>query len=217
MGACVLLCSDATGHLLVTSRHVVDGVNWRNQEPHRDKIILFSEWGDFATAQVAGRHASLDLALLWLPRLYGKASFDMPIREFSKIQEGEAVFLFGHPEGLLFSMSSGLVSRKDAAGLVQVSAPVSPGNSGGPIFDARGRLLGIVSWKVDKQTNPNAENLNFGVRADALLHAEGWKLNEAATTKLKQMREHSRKAGDGAPALLQGDGDASPDSGKKNQ
>lgn len=205
IGACVLLSSDTKGHLLVTSRHVVDGVDWQTQEPRRSEVLLASETNEFATAQVVGRHISLDLALLWMPRHNGSASFNQRVREFSTVQEGEAVFLIGHPEGLLFSMSSGIVSQKRPGGLLQVSAPVSPGNSGGPIFDANGRLLAIVSWKVNKEISPNAENLNFGVRADALLEAKGWKLNEAASAKLREFSEQSKNA------------DSPPDSAKRNQ
>ena len=51
---------------------------------------------------------------------------------------------------------------------IQMSAPVSPGNSGGPVFDDRGNLVAIVTSMVDKHGDPNAENLNFAVRADAL-------------------------------------------------
>lgn len=213
IGACVLLSSDAKGHLLVTSRHVVDGVNWLTQEPRRSAVLLVSETNEIATAQVVGRHTTLDLALLWLPRHNGSAAFSQPVREFSKIQEGEAVFLIGHPEGLLFSMSSGIVSQKRPGGLLQISAPVSPGNSGGPIFDANGRLLAIVSWKVNKEINPNAENLNFGVRADAVLETQGWKLNEAASAKLREFNEQSKKA----DARSKAKADSPPDSGKRNQ
>jgi S1-C subfamily serine protease len=213
IGACVLLSSDTKGHFLVTSRHVVDGVNWLTQEPRRSAVLLASEMNEFATAQVVGRHTSLDLALLWLPRHNGSSSFSQPVRAFSKIQEGEAVFLIGHPEGLLFSMSSGIVSQKRPGGLLQISAPVSPGNSGGPIFDVNGRLLAIVSYKVNKETNPNAENLNFGVRADALLETEGWKLNEAASAKLREFSEQSKRP----DARLKAKADSPPESGKRNQ
>jgi hypothetical protein len=213
IGACVLLSSDAKGHFLVTSRHVVDGVDWQTREPQRSTVLLASETKEFATAEVVGRHTSLDLALLWLPRHNGSASFNQPVREFSTVQEGEAVFLFGHPEGLLFSMSSGIVSQKRPGGLLQISAPVSPGNSGGPIFDANGRLLAIVSWKVNREISPNAENLNFGVRADALLEANGWKLNEAASAKIKELRERGKKPA----ARSEGKADTPPDSAARNR
>ena len=58
--------------------------------------------------------------------------------------------------------------------MIQMSAPVSPGNSGGPVFDDRGDLMGVVTSMVDKHGDPNAENLNFAVRADALLDDSNW-------------------------------------------
>ena len=195
MGACALLQSGTNGHLLVTCRHVVDGENWQGHEAGRNDVVLFSQPGNYAKALVIGRHKKLDLALLWLPRHDGNSSFVQPIQEFAKIQDGEAVFLFGHPEGLLFSMSSGIVSRKDAEGRLQISAPVSPGNSGGPIYDATGRLLGIVSWKVDRTRNPNAENLNFGVMAEAILKTDGWILDKTAETRLKEFVTACRMLG----------------------
>jgi hypothetical protein len=57
---------------------------------------------------------------------------------------------------------------------IQMSAPVSPGNSGGPVFDDKGNLVGIVTSMVDKHGDPNAENLNFSVRADALREEADW-------------------------------------------
>lgn len=195
MGACALLHSGTNGHLLVTCRHVVDGESWQDHESGRNDVVLFSQPGNYAKALVVGRHKTLDLALLWLPRHDGSSSFVQPVQEFAKIREGEAVFLFGHPEGLLFSMSSGIVSRKDSEGRLQISAPVSPGNSGGPIYDATGRLLGIVSWKVDRARNPNAENLNFGVMAEALLNTDGWILDKAAATRVKDFASACRVFG----------------------
>jgi hypothetical protein len=67
-----------------------------------------------------------------------------------------------------------MVSRIDQGALFQISAPVSPGNSGGPVFDNRGNLLGIVVFKLDRNVDPNAENLNFAVRPDTLLNDSGW-------------------------------------------
>ena len=81
--------------------------------------------------------------------------------------------MIGHPEGLRFTLSTGIISRLDGP-LIQLSAPVSPGNSGGPVFDDRGDLVGIVTSMVDKHGDPNAENLNFAVRADALLDDTNW-------------------------------------------
>jgi S1-C subfamily serine protease len=81
--------------------------------------------------------------------------------------------VIGHPQGLRFSLSSGIIAREEG-GIIQISAPVSPGNSGGPVYDERGNLLGIVSATTDKSINPNAENLNFAIASDALQSASDW-------------------------------------------
>ncbi len=93
---------------------------------------------------------------------------------------GEEVFVIGHPRGYDFSLSSGLISgiRNTSIGPVntsgvtihnpdenriseiQVSAPISPGNSGGPIFDHFGNLVAAATWiRVDS----GSQNLNFGI------------------------------------------------------
>ncbi len=82
--------------------------------------------------------------------------------------------MIGHPEGLRFSLSTGVISRTDER-IIQMTAPASPGNSGGPVFDDRGNLVAIVTSVIDKGNDPNAENINFAVRADALLEGSGWK------------------------------------------
>ena len=81
--------------------------------------------------------------------------------------------MIGHPQGLRYSLTSGIVSREEGS-VVQISAPVSPGNSGGPVYDEFGNLVAIVSSTMDKSSNPNAENLNFSVSADILHNPSGW-------------------------------------------
>ena len=63
---------------------------------------------------------------------------------------------------------------------------MSPGNSGGPVYDDHGNLIGIVTSMVDRGMNPNAENLNFAVRADAVLDPERWDFLGDGRKKLEQ-------------------------------
>ena len=58
------------------------------------------------------------------------------------------MFVIGHPEGLRFTLSTGIISQ--ILRTIQISAPVSPGNSGGPVFDDKGELVAIVTSMVDK-------------------------------------------------------------------
>ena len=86
-----------------------------------------------------------------------------------------------------------IISRKDRD-LLQISAPASPGNSGGPLFNSRGQLAGIVISMVDKNQNPNAENLNFAVRADALLDISGWRFSGEGRRHLEDFEQSQHPA-----------------------
>ncbi len=93
-----------------------------------------------------------DLAVLEVPELAGHPF--LSLRE-APAEQGEEVWALGHPSGLLrWSVSRGIVSAVGER-LIQVDAPVNPGNSGGPVVDADGRILGITSRKL------RADNIGF--------------------------------------------------------
>ena len=77
---------------------------------------------------------------------------------------GEKVFAVGAPQGLELSISEGIVSARrghilfDPPLLIQTTAAMSPGSSGGGLFDARARLVGITSFRLK-----DAQNLNFAI------------------------------------------------------
>lgn len=85
-----------------------------------------------------------------------------------KPKVGSTVFVIGHPAGLGWTLTSGIVSGYRMAGqiqpieLLQITAAVSPGNSGGPLLDADGRWIGTVSSKLVGQ---GLENISFGIPA----------------------------------------------------
>lgn len=83
------------------------------------------------------------------------ASKDIPVVPFAKtVYIGERVYVIGHPLGYEYTVSAGIVSGKDrtvvvphgdrVSGLLQVDAAISPGNSGGPVVNRKGELVGIV-------------------------------------------------------------------------
>lgn len=175
-GAGALLFSDASGYLFATANHVV------NQPGHSTakSAMVATASGVWSTAQVVGSDPSLDLALLWVARHSGNAKFLQPIAE---AHDGEGIFVIGHPEGLKFTLSTGIISGlRDQS--VQVSAAISPGNSGGPVYDDHGNLVAIVSSKFDHNVDPNAENIGFATRASALLSDSGWIFNAAGKQRL---------------------------------
>jgi S1-C subfamily serine protease len=189
LGAGMLLQADKSGYLFATARHVVDGENWRVGKPQNDLQVasLSGVWGK---GVVVARHKTKDVALFWVDRHFGASEFHQAIAAPQQVSEGEQVWVIGHPEGLSYTISNGLISRLPEEGGIQISAPVSPGNSGGPVYDDRGNLLGIVSSKIDRSIMPNAENLNFAVRADVLLDESGWNF----VGKGKERFEAFRKA-----------------------
>ncbi len=100
----------------------------------------------------------IDLCLLKLPvkpKSWFKLSTYRPA-------PGETVYVIGHPQGLDFSISNGIVSalRESPTKVqeLQISAAISPGNSGGPIFNSHGSLVGVAN-KFYK----DGQNLNFGI------------------------------------------------------
>jgi len=189
------------GCLVVTSRHVVEALT-RTSCLGRSVGVTLQD-GQEADATVVGLHRTLDLALLWVPREASQDDFAQPLRSFKTVEVGEQVFVIGHPEGLEFSLSGGLVAQTRGEDLIQISAPVSPGNSGGPVYDIHGHLLAVVQSVIDKTKNPNAENLNFAVRADDLLTADAWTLLKEGRLAITAFANMSRQ-GKGKHSLLNG-------------
>jgi S1-C subfamily serine protease len=181
-GAGVLLQATSAGYLFVTARHVMSGSFRQAGKDDLHGLVAMAS-GTWAGAEVVAQHQYLDLLLLWLPRESGHGEFSQPVANASAVTQGESIFVIGHPEGLRFSLSTGVISRTDPR-TIQMTAPTSPGNSGGPVFDDKGNLVAIVTSVIDKNNDPNAENINFAARADALLEDSGWQFYGAGHQRL---------------------------------
>jgi S1-C subfamily serine protease len=130
-------------------------------------------------ARLIAEDPAADLALIYALGLPGSIA---PLRT-TPARLGEPVFAFGFPlAGALSSagnFTSGLVSALrglgDKGGELQFSAPVQPGNSGGPLLDRSGLVIGVVQSKLDtiraaRVTGDIAQNVNFAVSGDVLLN-----------------------------------------------
>ncbi|MFW6163798.1 MAG: trypsin-like peptidase domain-containing protein [Planctomycetota bacterium] len=114
-----------------------------------------------------------DLALMKIETQ--KTFRPMPFARSADALVGEPVLTIGSPFGIRFTLATGIVSGLDRStqtehahlhGLIQTTAPINPGTSGGPLLDIRGRLLGIcVSAKRD------AENIGFVIPTDPIRKA----------------------------------------------
>jgi S1-C subfamily serine protease len=91
------------------------------------------------------------------------------VRTFESLEVGEPVYTLGSPDMFELTLASGMVSgKRDAQGrhFVQTTAPISPGSSGGGLFDARGNLVGItqLTWLGNRGID---QQLNFAIAAES--------------------------------------------------
>lgn len=158
----------ASGHI-VTNNHVIDGCtdirgNLGGQPPATLRVVSSDEANDLAVLQgPAG--AFKDFA-----RIRDRA-----------IRSGDSVVAIGYPfHGLLtsdFTVTTGIVSSLSGlmndTRVLQISAAVQPGNSGGPLFDTSGLIIGVVAAKLDglkmiRATGNIPENINFAIKTGAI-------------------------------------------------
>ena len=140
----------ATGNtLVITNCHVVSGAS-------RISVKVAGVVLD-GVVQVADRQ--LDLCSL---RVAGLMAPPVQIAT-GEVHVGQAVFAIGAPQGLELTLSEGIVSslRQTTKGtIIQTTAPISPGSSGGGLFNAGGQLVGIVTFQ-----HKTGQNLNFALPA----------------------------------------------------
>ena len=89
--------------------------------------------------------------------------------------EGEPIFVIGNPLKLEGSVSDGIVSAirevPNVGQVIQITAPISHGNSGSPVFNMRGQVLGVVTIKVT-----NGQNINLAIGASRVAQLKTDKL-----------------------------------------
>lgn len=154
--------------LLITNQHVIAGCR------SVDLITV----GSRHSGSIVDVDGQIDLALL---RVSGVSGATARLRSSRTVRLGEPVMVFGFPlTGSLSSsgnFTAGLVSAlrglKDATGELQITAPVQSGNSGGPLLDANGLVIGVVQAKLDAiraaiTTGDIPQNVNFAISLDVL-------------------------------------------------
>ena len=153
-GAGVVVNAEGT---VLTALHVVAGA--------RSIEVTFSD-GTESSASVEDRDPATDIAVLTPAR---HPQVVVPAILGGGAQVGDAVFALGHPLGLNGSLSAGVVSALDRTiqvssdrtlkDLIQFDAAVNPGNSGGPLLNKAGQVVGIVTGLA----NPSEQNFFVGI------------------------------------------------------
>ena len=153
------------GHV-VTNYHVVKDAN---------SILISGIKGDFLSsyiAEVIATDKTNDLAIIKITDNTFKGFGQVPYTiKTSMAEVGEDVFVLGYPLtqalGNEIKLTNGLISSRTGyqgdISTYQISAPIQPGNSGGPMFDNKGNVIGIVVAGV-----PGAENVGYAIKTSYL-------------------------------------------------
>ncbi len=144
---------------LLTNSHVVNGA--------RELVVELTD-GSEETARVVGDDPPTDLAVL---QIAGKSRPFVTIGASSALRPGQLVVAIGNPFGFQSTVTAGVVSAlgrtmrgksgQSIEGVIQHTAPLNPGNSGGPLVDSRGKLVGINTAII-----AFAQGLSFAVPSD---------------------------------------------------
>jgi 2-alkenal reductase len=148
---------DGAGHV-VTNNHVVSGTS---------QIAIRFATGEVVGASIVGTAPNYDVAVV---RLRSTRNLPAPIAvgRSADLKVGQAAFAIGNPFGLDQSLTTGVISAlkrrlptnggREIGNVIQTDAAVNPGNSGGPLLDSAGRLIGVTTAII----SPSGSNAGIG-------------------------------------------------------
>jgi len=139
--------------LLLTNLHVVESSQLAGVKLPKEGDILWAK-------SARGFDADNDLAVLEV-ELQSPDVRTLPIGDSDSVRAGEPIVVISNPEGLEQTVSNGLISGiRELKGrkLFQITAPVSEGSSGAPVFNERGEVIGVVVASLE-----SGQNLNFAI------------------------------------------------------
>ncbi len=176
---------DTDGHI-VTNNHVIEG--------SRQVEVVFAS-GERLLARLVGADADSDLAVIKVDELPAGVN-PLPIANFDTVQVGQIVAAIGNPFGEQGSMSMGIVSgigrslQSQRSGsnmgnyslpeVVQTDAPVNPGNSGGPLLNLNGEVIGVNS--AIATTSGSNSGVGFAIPSKAVARIVPVLINEGEYT-----------------------------------
>ena len=159
------------GDIIITNNHVVEGCK---------EIRVAKRGAEIGGARSIATNRGDDLAALRADKAsenYLKLRIGVPVKA------AEPVLVFGYPLSVVLSSSgnttlgnvTALAGLKDDSRYMQISAAVQPGNSGGPVLDEAGRLVGVIEGKLDalkvaRVTGDIPQNVNFAIRTSTLVN-----------------------------------------------
>lgn len=190
-----------TGGIIATNAHVVEGA--LNIE-----VTVSNEVGTFTyKAKVLLEDSKNDVALLQIDdEKYKGLITSIPYGIAENSDVGSKVFTIGYPlndvMGSNYKVTDGIISSKsgiaDDVRYYQISVPLQPGNSGGPLFNKEGDVIGITSARLNGQAiGTQVENVNYAIKSAYLLNLYNMlpnskKLNTTPSTSNKELQDQVR-------------------------
>lgn len=163
-GSGFVISSNDTSSYILTNYHVIDRVT--------DITVFFSDGKSYDATLVGGEEEN-DIAVL---KIEQGGLRPVVLGDSDAINVGENVYAIGNPLGeLTFTFTGGYVSSKDRAvtmsdgtviNMIQTDTAINSGNSGGPLFDKYGQVVGIVSAKLSSsgsRSEASVEGLGFAI------------------------------------------------------
>jgi hypothetical protein len=172
--------------LIATNYHVV-------QDASSFKIKVVGDNTKITTARVKSYSEALDLAILETQ----EDGIALPLATTNAVEMGQKVVAIGNPRGLTGTVSDGIVSGirdLDSIRVYQITAPISPGSSGGPVLLPNGEVLGIATF-----TLTDSQNLNFAMPCTLLGQLEQKSMKWEPATNVSPLY---KKGNDGVRLVL---------------
>ncbi|MET0595543.1 MAG: trypsin-like peptidase domain-containing protein, partial [Polyangiaceae bacterium] len=137
--------------LIATNLHVIAG--------NADITVTLADHREFQVVEIWNGDRQRDLVIM---RIQAKKLPVIPLGNSDEIHPGDAIVAIGHPLGLEDTVSNGIVGavRKldKSLTVLQITAPIAPGSSGGPLFNDHGEVIGVATAIM-----LGGQNINFGV------------------------------------------------------
>jgi S1-C subfamily serine protease len=158
---------DSSGNIL-TNNHVVDGAS---------TVSVKLNSGSTVTATVLGKDAVHDLALIKVDSSAVSGITPLTLGDSSKVKIGQMAIAIGNPYGLDNTVTVGIISglnrtlsdvNSNMTGMLQTDAALNPGNSGGPLLDANGSVIGINTAVETGTMGGSAHGIGFAVPSDVV-------------------------------------------------
>ena len=140
-------------NLIATNYHVIEGAA-------RGTAKLVGKFTTYTIEGVTATDKTNDLALL---KVTAPGIKPLPLGNSTDVKIGETVYVAGNPKGLEGTFSNGIISSrrdKNTKERLQMTAPISPGSSGGPVLNSKGEVIGV---SVAGHRALDAQNLNFAI------------------------------------------------------